>query len=480
MSKLVTSAATYGTTENGALTYVTSNSKLLDLFSIGGALRTRTENEIINLVNESYKEDPKRTIATLLYLRDIRGGQGEKRTFRVAINSLKNNLNISELIKAIVEVGSWKDVFEIFTLEEYGPSVKEIFKKEESNSNLLFKWCPSIGGSSNRKAEELANYLGMSPRQYRKRLSSERAKLKLVETNMCKNNWSEINYEQVPSKAGLLYKEAFNRHDSERYSKFIADANKADGTVKINTGTLAPYELTEKYMKYNSKFDPTIEAMWKNLKNYCDDSNSIVVADTSGSMIGRPMAIASSLAIYFAERNKGIFHNEFITFSTSPKFIQFKDGMSLKDRVKQMIDLSIIDNTDIQAVFKLILKTAVDNHIKEEEMPKNIIICSDMEFDEAQNTYRWQDSDTPKTNFEAIKEKYSESGYRMPNIVFWNVDSRQNNVPVKQDESGVILVSGSSASTFEMIISGDIDPYKFMLTVIDRPRYKELAEKIIV
>lgn len=484
MSKLVTSAKMYGETENGALTYVTSGSKVLDLFSQGGALRKRSEADIIKMVDAAYEEDPRRTLETLLYLRDIRKGQGEKRTFRTAIRHLcdryREDFNhIGDLFDAIVELGSWKDVIDIFNVDEY---YKYIESHWNDNNNLMFKWLPSIGGSSNNEAEYLAKKLGLTPRQYRKHLSKKRAELNLVETAMCQNYWDKIEYSKVPSKANVIYRDAFRKHDKDRYCKFINEARKADGTVKINTGTLYPYDIVNNYLdawSVKSTIDPTLEALWNNLPDYCGGSNSIVVADTSGSMMGMPIAIAASLAIYFAERNIGIFHNEFITFSARPKFIQFKDGDTLQHRVNKTVSLSIVENTNIQATFDLVLKAAVDNHIPEKEMPASIIVISDMEFDDAQCNSYWTMSSKPKTNFEAIKEKYAEAGYKMPKLIFWNVDSRNDNLPVRQDESGVVLVSGSSASTFNMVVTGDTNPYNFMLSVIDQPRYKDFVDKIL-
>lgn len=484
MSKLVASAKMYGETENGALTYVTSGSKVLDLFSQGGALREREEAGIIRIVDAAYEEDPRRTMETLLYLRDIRKGQGEKRIFRTAIRHLCDNhwedFNyIGDLFDAIVELGSWKDIIDIFSVDEY---YKYVESHWNDNNSLMFKWLPSIGGSSNNEAEYLAKKLSLTPRQYRKHLSKKRAELDLVETAMCQNRWDKIEYDRVPSKANVIYRGAFRKHDEDRYCKFINEARKANGTVKINTGTLYPYDIVNGYLdawSVKSKVDPTLEALWNNLPDYCDGSNSIVVADTSGSMMGMPIAIAASLAIYFAERNKGIFHDEFITFSRKPRFIQFKEGDTLQHRVKHTVDLDICENTNLQATFDLVLKTAIDNHIPEEEMPVNIIIISDMEFDEAQRNPDWTMSSRPQINFEAIKEKYAKAGYKMPKLIFWNVNSRNDNLPVRQDESGVVLVSGSSASTFNMVVTGDTNPYNFMLSVVDQPRYKDFVDKIL-
>lgn len=490
MSRLVTSAMSFSETENGALTYNTTGNQVLDLFSMGGALRKADRSRICHMVEKAYAFNPKQTIATLLYLRDIRGGQGEKRLFREAVNELlmkhRNDIDKNALFDAIVEVGSWKDVFDAFTVDEYAPYVVAHAKEASAKgtSDLLFKWAPSIGGSKNKDAEKLASYFGMSPKAYRKMLSAEREKLRIVESKMCANEWEKIDYEHLPSRAGFLHGPAFRKHDTERYNAYIAAAKKADGSVKMNTGTLYPYEIVKPFMEaaerwYGSSTVPNkdqLEATWKNLPNYCDGSNSLVVADTSGSMYGTPMAIACSLAIYFAERNTGIFHNEWVTFSRTPKFWKFKDGDTLEHRVTTMVQLNICENTDLQATFNLILKAAVDNSIPEEEMPKNIYVISDMEFDMATSQGYGRQT---KTNFEEIKRKYAEAGYAMPQLIFWNVDSRQDNVPVKLNEKGVALVSGASASTFQMALTGELDPVKFMLQTIDKPRYSVPAERIL-
>lgn len=474
MSTLFNNAMTY--TENGALTYSTSGDAVLNLFSMGGSLRNRDESEVVDLVNKAFSENPIQTIETLLYLRDIRGGQGERRVFYISINAIRKNFNMEELIKAIVEVGSWKDVFTMFQVGEYVPYIKPIILKhiEEDKYDLLEKWLPSVGGSKNKDAETIAKYVGMTPKQYRKYLSKARKSLDVVETHMCDNTWEDINYEHVPSRAGLIHGPAFMRHDGDRRREYLYATMNKERTVNMNTGTLYPYEITGKYINgFSEEQDLLLEATWKNLPNYCDGKNALVVADTSGSMWGMPMNVATSLAIYFAEHNKGIFHNEYITFSSRPKFITFKDSDSLLDKVRTMRDNSIVENTNLQGVFDLVLSTATRNNIPQEEMPEVIYVISDMEFDCATFSY-----DIPKTNFEVVKEKYEEAGYKMPTLVFWNVDSRQNNLPVSKNEKGVVLVSGSSASTFQMVISNDMNPYNFMIETITKERYKTLAEKI--
>lgn len=493
---LFTALQNFSTTENGALTFASSGSRVLDLFGQGGAYRTRSESDIVRAVTDAFTENPLQTIETLLYLRDIRGGQGEKRIFQIGIQALKDVVakleTWNELFDAIVEVGSWKDIFKIFTFDEWKVYVaNRITNVNSKQPDLMYKWLPSIGGSQNKVAEKLASYLNMSPREYRKMLTRERAKIKLVETQMCANEWNRVDYEHLPSRAGFLYRKAFTKHDQERYSAYISAANRKDGSVKMNTGTLYPYEIVEKYKAslygggwYGSsrsiKIDPQLEAFWKNLPDYgTDGKNALVVADTSGSMYGRPMDISTSLAIYFSEHNKGIFRNKYITFAGNPQFYSFKEGEPLGNKLKFMYDHEICDNTNIQKVFDLVLKAATTNHIPEEEMPEALYIISDMEFDNAQGYASWRYEQTPKTNFEEIKRKYSVAGYKMPKLIFWNVDARHDNSPVTMNEEGVALVSGSSPSTFEMAISGDLDPIKFMLQTIEKPRYADFAKAIL-
>jgi hypothetical protein len=349
---------------------------------------------------------------------------------------------------------------------------------------------PSIGGSKNKQAEELAKCYGITPKEYRKMLTRERKRLNLVESSMCANNWNEINYNHVPSKAGLLYREAFKRHDNERYTDFIRKVNEGDKNVKLNAGTLLPYEITEKYMNdffcnyyywsrdrenHSDETDPTLEAYWKSLPVYGEgQGNAVVVADTSGSMWGRPMAVSTSLAIYFAQHNTGIFHNKWITFSHTPKFIELKENGTLKDHIESFYDNSEVADTNLQGVFDMILTAAKDYKLPESEMPKLIYIVSDMEFNSAIDSNGFS-----ANNYQVIKEKYASCGYEAPAVVFWNVDSKNNQSPVKMDESGVALISGSSPSTFNLAISKECDPMTLMFNIIRVPRYEEPARKVL-
>lgn len=471
MSTLFDSASTYGRTLNGAMTYTSTLKNVLDLFSLGGALRNRPENEVVDLISKAFDENALDTIRVLLYLRDVRFGQGERRVYEIGVKTLKDKLNVNSLLEATIEIGSWRDVFNFFSFEEYMPLVKERYENhiKEGKYDLMEKWLPSVGGSKNKLANRIAEYLGLTPKQYRKYLSKARSSIDIVEVKMCANKWSNIKYDHVPSKASLNYRDAFIKHDSERYHEYLNDV--VSGKSKINVKDLYPYEITGKYMSYGNKLDESLEVMWKNLPDYTKGENAIVVADTSGSMWGMPMNIATSLAIYFAEHNTGIFHNEYITFSESPKFMKFKNTDSLCDKVNYMKKHSIVANTNIRRVFEIILKAGKDSNLPKEEMPKTIYIISDMEFD-----YAVDDKDT---NLEEIKKLYAESNYDMPNLVFWNVNSWQDTIPCRYNEKGVALVSGASPSLFKMVMSNDMNPEKFMYSVIDTERYNTLAKNIM-
>lgn len=466
MSTLYNATTNMGFTENGALTLTTTGSAVLDLFAMGGALRSRKDEAIISMVDKAYQEDAIKTLAVLLYLRDCRGGQGEKRLFKVALKHLVKtyNLNTKALFDSVAEVGCYKDIFDILSPEEVASVISPYVKDSPDDShNLLFKWMPSIKGAREKYAKKLARLLGMSDKEYRKFLSAKRKNLNLVESKMCRNEWKEITYSSVPSRANLIYSSAFMKHDAERYGSYLADVK--SGKTKINASVLYPYEV------YTKKNSPNADALWEALPDYTDGTNALVVCDTSGSMLGgvnsvSPISVAVSLALYFAERNKGIFHNEFITFSDTPKF-QKIEGNSLLDRIRSMINSDWGMSTNLQKVFKLILNSAVKFNVPKEEMPVSIYIISDMEFN----------SCVKGTNLDEIIDRYKEAGYDLPRIIFWNVDSRQNNVSASKDTKGVMLVSGCSPSVFACAVDSTMTPETFMDSVIEK--YKEQAKNLI-
>mgnify|MGYP003667956653 CR=1 FL=1 len=458
-------------TENGALSNATTKSNVLNFFALGGAMRAREDSEIESMFSLALAEDELLALKTLFYLRDIRGGQGERRTFRVIINFLArvHPEVLRQNLDHIVEYGRWDDMLTLLdtpleqeVLERFATQLGADLKSK--TPSLLAKWLPSVNASSaatKRYAHKVMNHIEWTSKTYRKNLSHLRSLLDVVEKKTCANQWSEINYEHVPSRAGLMYSKAFSKHDATRYVKYLEDVKKGD--KKINASTLYPYDIVEKCLEGNAP--DNVDVLWNALPDYCADNpstNGIVVADVSGSMHGRPMAVSVSLAMYFAERNEGLFKDSFITFSESPS-IQKVQGHDIQAKVRNLEQTAWGFNTDLQAVFNLVLNTAVKNKMAKAEMPNVIYIISDMQFDQAC-------SNNEKSNFAVVKDKYEGAGYKMPKLVFWNVNATANEVPVTKDEINTVLVSGCSPVIFKTVMSGT-SPYKVMLSTLNQERY---------
>lgn len=482
------------TTENGAVTNASTGSKVLDYFSIGSALRTRTSSEKFSLFREAYKEDKELAIKTLFYSRDPRGGQGERQSFRdiFYLYSLYFPEEAICFLNLIPFYGRWDDLTEILgtlhvnrflnnvkvdLIETLVQAGVEMIKKQleedtkTDNPSLLAKWMPSVNTSS-KKTKELAHFfvdrLGMSSeKEYRRLLSSLRNKIRIVESKMSSNSWEEINFEHVPSQASRIYRKAFRNHVPEKYAEYLSKV--MAGKAKINSSVTYPYEIIREYFTNSEDYDETLELLWKNLPDYTNGSedNTIVVCDTSGSMYPHAITVSMSLAIYFAERSRGKFKDHFITFSGSPK-LQKIAGDTLRDKISNLVRGDWGANTDLIAVFNLILSRAKAVKLSQDEMPKRIVIVSDMEFDIAVSG---------STNFEEISRMYQNAGYDLPKLVFWNVESRQNQFPVTEHTSGVSLVSGSSPSIFKAVLSDtSISPMDTVIEVLSSERYEPIAK----
>jgi len=464
-------------TENGALTNASTGNTILDYFSMGSALRSRSIEEKYDLFFNAYKEDSILAMKALFYSRDPRGGQGERQTFRdIFIKfALQNPEEASKLIHLIPEFGRWDDLIDIIYQIHLINDNKVVYQGlhiigvqilkdvDSKNPSILAKWMPSNNTSSplsRKKAAWIAKSLGWSPKIYRKRLSALRHKIEVVEQLMSANQWSEIDYERVPSQASRIYRNAFSNHDFNRYIAYIGKVN--EGKAKINTSVSYPYEIVGDIWQGPND---TLEAIWKNLPDYTEgrEENSIVVCDTSGSMHGLPLDIAISLSIYFAERNKGEFKDHFITFSEHPQ-LQKIEGDTLYQKVKNLESAHWDMNTNLQAVFDLILQRAIKKNLTCKDLPKKIYIVSDMEFDTA--------SEDSETNFEVIDQKFQDAGFVRPELVFWNVDSRNNQSPITIDDKGVKLVSGASPSIFKSLMSDKtVSAYDLMIEVLNQERY---------
>lgn len=450
-------------TENGAQSFNSSKSKVLDLFALGGSMRKRSVEDVTSLIIDALLENDALALLVLFYLRDVRGGQGERRIFRLGIQHF---LLPKEVLKLIPEYGRWDDLLCLLDTPNKD-RILEIIKETllSDDPGLLPKWLPSINTSSKdavKQAKMIARYMGWTDKKYRKILSAMRAKLNLLERKMSFNEWSTLELGKVPSQAFLKHMGAFERHIPAKYAQFIIDVE--EGKEKVNTKTLYPYQIIEK------RYEQGADALWNNLPDYTgNNSKAIVVADVSGSMSWtsnpKPLDVSISLALYFAERNKGPFKDVFITFSENPKFHRIQ-GDNLREKHYSAYNADWGGSTNINGVFALILNTALEYHVAQEDMPETVYIISDMEFDHCGKM----------TNFESIKQMYDKAEYKIPTLVFWNVNARNNTIPVQENEQGVVLVSGCSASTFSQVIAGGIDPYTYMLQVISSKRYAPVIQ----
>lgn len=347
--------------------------------------------------------------------------------------------------------------------------------------SLLAKWAKSENSSSSetkRQAKIIREGLGMTSRNYRKMLSQMRKYIDVVERKMSAKEWSAINYETVPSRANLIYNNAFLRNDEERRREYLGKLEK--GEVKINAGTLYPHDIVHKYGR-SYGVDATLEGLWKALPDTVKGcGNTIVVADGSGSMtcnVGgntgvTALDVANALAIYFAERSSGEFKDKYITFSHRPQLVDFSNAKTLRDKLRIALSHSEIADTNIEATFDLILRTAVNNKMSQEDMPKNILIISDMEFNSA--CYGRPN----ETLFTTIAGKYAAHGYKLPRLVFWNVNSRTGTIPVKENDLGVALVSGFSVNIVNMVMSNKLDPYECLLDMLNTERYQPIEDAV--
>ena len=489
-------------TENGAVGFRTTGKELLDLNFAVASLRKASESDIVNRFIRAYFEDKVVAIKWLFYARDVREGLGERRLFRVVMEEFAKQepKATKELIKLVPEYGRWDDLWCLLETDLADDVVELVTKQltEDSDNmlggksiSLLAKWMPSLNASSEQTkkyASIFCKKTNATPRSYRKTLSAMRKYIDVVECKMSAKQWNEINYEAVPSRANLIYNNAFLRNDEERRREYLGKLEK--GEAKINAGTLYPHDIVHKYMSgggwYSSSrlksYDATLEGLWKALPDTVKGAeNTIVVADGSGSMtcnVGgntsvTALDVANALAIYFAERASGEFKDKYITFSHRPQLVDFSNAKSLRDKIQIALRHNEVADTNIEATFDLILKTAVNNHMAQEDVPKNILIISDMEFNAATGYQRINE-----TLFTTIANKYAAYGYQLPRLVFWNVNSRTGTIPVKQNELGVALVSGFSVNIVNMVMSNKTDPYECLLDTLNTERYQPVEDAV--
>ena len=477
-------------TENGALTYESTASSCLDLFATIGALRGAQDEEIVSRFVKAYAENADLAMKTLFFARDVRGGLGERRVFKTILHwlAVMEPESVRKNVGFIAEYGRYDDLLVLmgtpcgqaaldFIKEQFARDVRAMEVGE--TVSLLAKWLPSVNASNAQtvqNAKLIARALSMSDAQYRKMLTALRGRIKLMENYLREKDYT-FDYEKQPSKALYKYRQAFSRNDAERYCAFLNAAEEKPSVM--HTGALTPYDVIMPVITKSMHREEITEAerrsmdvTWKALENFVGAENALAVVDGSGSMYWAgqgtmPAAVAQSLGIYFAEHNKGAFHNHFITFSANPRLIEVT-GRDIVEKVRYCMGFNECANTDLAKTFDLILRVAVKNHLRQEELPEKLYVISDMEFD-------YGTGNSGLTNFEHAKAEFARHGYRLPQVVFWNVASRNVQQPVTKNEQGVALVSGCSPQIFSMLAKDILDPYSYMMEVLGSERYRKIS-----
>lgn len=487
-------------TENGAKGYKSTGSDLVDFFYKVSSFRNKSEDEIIREFDK-IKDNPN-TLRLLFYIRDPRHGLGERRLFRICMKHLlsddhfqegwKDPLLFQYLLMKIYKYGRADDMYYVFDFDDmqYNTWFKQFIcgnvsddlkaMEENKSTTLLAKWLKSENASS-KETKKLAtmtrHMLGMTSKDYRQMLSSLRKYIDVTERKMCAREWSEIDYSKVPSKANLIYKDAFMKHDAERRIEFLNKLKSGDKSVHINSSVNYPHDIVHEYMdrySWNVKvncYNETLEQLWKALNPVDGIKDTLVVRDGSGSMetaVGNTtvtaLEVATGLAIYCSQYCSSAYKDKFITFSANPKFIDLSTCENLHDKLEKTYREDDCSNTDIERVFDLVLEVAVDNKLKQEDLPKQILIISDMEFDRGTNY-----TGNP---IKSAQEKFAQHGYKVPRLVFWNTCSRTCTIPIKENDLGVTLISGFSQNVINLVMNGETDTLKALLKELDR--YEEI------
>ena len=487
------------TTENGGLARRSTNSAVYDMFATGGAYRRRSNEDCILLFKNALEENETLALKCLFYLRDCRGGQGERRFFRVCYNWLAcEHPDIARRnFELISEYGRWDDI--IHTLF-YSPLEKEalVFIKKQlaldiecKTPSLLAKWLPSENASSEMTRQlgnKIRNYLKMTHKQYRKTLSILREKINVLERLMSANRWDEIEFDKIPSKAGLIYKNAFARRDiiAKKYENFAKSE-----TTKVNANVLYPYDVAYKavqgadYWGYNfptlSDTDRAmIEKYWENLPDYLDGKpcKMMCVVDTSDSMTcgegtSAPINVAIGLGMYCAERIGGPFKDHYISFSSHPQLIKI-EGVDFVDKVRRIYKTNLCENTNIHSTFDLLRK--VSKIAKPEDRIQQVVIISDMQIDCGSynfGRYTYNDVDAQVlTEMEMIRKEWEADGLECPKLVYWNVQAR-NDANFLDNGPDVTYVSGMSPTVFKSVLTGKTG-WDLCLEILKSDRYKAI------
>lgn len=483
-------ASNYAVTENGALAHKTTRSAVYDMFALGGAYRKRNDEDCILLFKNALEENETLALKCLFYLRDCRGGQGERRFFRVCYKWLaQKHADVARRnFELISEYGRYDDVIYALIGTPLENDALEFIKNqlaldlECKTPSLLAKWLPSENASA-VKTKKMGNiireYLGMTHREYRKTLSILRERINLLERLMSANRWDEIEFDKIPSKAGLIYKNAFARRDiiAKKYEAFA----KSEDT-KVNASTLYPYDVVHKavegtrgwgysFRDMSATDRAMVEKYWENLPDYLEGKpcKMICVVDTSGSMTGSeasaPINVAIGLGMYCAERIGGPFKNHYISFSSRPQLIKI-EGVDFVDKVRRIYKTNLCENTDLVKTFRMLKEIALT--AKPEDIPETIVVISDMQIDCGSRFY----GSNVATEMESMRREWEKAGLKMPKLVYWNVEAR-GAANFLDDGPNVTYVSGCSPVIFQQVISG-VTGYELMLKKLESARYEAI------
>lgn len=453
-------------TENGMLARKSTASACVDLFYSIGASRGK---DIIPKFVAAYVHDADLALRIALWGRDVRGGAGERKVYRDIMKYLESVgywTPLYALMDKTAEIGRWDDLLVFISDKAKNHAHVLIAEALRKGNGLCAKWMPRKGPI----AAELRNYMGMSPRTYRKTLVEL---TRVVETQMCANDWDGIDFSAVPSVAHTKYGKAFKRH-TPNYGEYVAKLHSGDKSVKVNVGAVYPHNVIAKFLtqSYNpirmtdTELDFVIQ-QWNALENYMTDANVLPMVDSSGSMYTpaspSPIQVAVSLGLYMADKNKGPFKDTFLTFSADPQLLTLRGN--ILEKVKQIVNSQWGMNTNLIKAIEKILKTAVDGKVSQEDMPKMLVVLSDMQFDRCAV---FDDS-----AMQSIQRQYENAGYEVPLIVFWNLND-YSNTPAKYDERGVALISGFSPAIMKAVLSCDVEaftPIGIMMKTVMVERY---------
>ncbi len=452
-------------TTNGMTTFDSSMNALTDLFFIISSSRGK---DVTPKFEAAYQTDATLAMRMMFWTRDIRGGAGERDTFRKLLVYMEKYHpdTLKPLLSFVAEYGRWDDLLVFNTADFKNASYELITHALASGNQLTAKWLPRKGPIAN----ELRKYLNYTPKQYRQLLVGL---TKVVETQLCAKDWSSINYEHVPSVAASRYQKTFNKHDTDRYSKYREDLK--TGTKKINASSIYPYDIVK---SIRSGMADVASAQWDALPNYLGEDCIIPVVDVSGSMscpVGSNanltcMDVAISLGLYIADKQTGPFKDLFLNFHTNSKIHKLTGDLAAK--VNQLQRSEWGGSTSIESAFREILRVATAGNVSANEMPKYLLVLSDMEFN-----FAVQNGQSVGA-FDLAKSMYAAAGYSLPAIVFWNLHARQDggNNPVKFDQNGTALVSGFSPSIMKSILSSTkFSPYDIMLETLNSDRYSQIT-----